>query len=75
MALTAKERWIIETACKRLEGDGGSTEEIKELLANPRLRSWMDTWILPALRIVASDKPERPRNRRQSLDFARSLIR
>lgn len=47
--MNASEERVIRNVIKRLKGEGGSSPEIKAMLADERMRIWLDTWVVGAL--------------------------
>jgi hypothetical protein len=54
------QRDAITTLRARLDtrdpGHGDASEEVEALLNDPRLRCWLDSWVLPLLDVAAGDQ-------------------
>lgn len=70
MALGKSDREVIENVIKALRGEGSASPEIKEMLSNWRMRSWLDTWVVGALEILVDDN-----RTKRDLDLAVRLSR
>jgi hypothetical protein len=71
--MTANERKVIVGAVRMLRGSKHGSDRVRQLLADDQLRRWLDSWVLPALELVAGEMTLNT-NRKGDLELAKKLV-
>ena len=61
------EEFVIRQAVKRLKGDDRTSPEVVEMLRDPRMKVWLDTWVIGSLECLLPEQ--------RDLDLARGLAK